>query len=286
MARIIKDIAVNATKLYKRNASKNTFFGIELNPADSETLLDAIEVSLERTDLSTAIDYLENQEEIAKANHKKQQEFDADFEKQSAKLKEEMVEAMAAFNHKLELQELDLARKHELQEKAMAHNEAIFVADSAFTKEYLSAELANAKMISDADITAKTARFTAELAEAKSLAASAQATADTIAEAKIAKAKAESEILYSYDITVLTKKVKTEVSDRYDALLAIANKYEANQELLAVITADKEYFKNFSVDRVERSEDVTDALIEKLNKGEKAVTVNVTEVKKGKKNQE
>ncbi len=286
MSILIKNIAKQANRNYQNLATPNTFFGIELGKLDNEALANAIENAIKYSDMLNALIYIENQEEIDKANAKKQAEFNEKSEKEAKKFHEEITEAKAAFDHKLALQELELARSHELQTKAMAHNEAIFVADSAFTKEFISKELANAKMISDADIATKTARFTAELAEAKALADSAQSHADTIAAAQIAKAKAESEILYSYDITVLTKKVKTEVSDRYDALLAIANKFEGLEELLAVIKEDKEYFKNFSVERVERSEDVTDALIEKLNKGEKAVTVNVSEIKKCKKNQE
>lgn len=286
MSKIINSIVTGTIKNYSRTAPKNTFFGIKLDNVDKETLTDALVNALDYSKLADFEHFVQNETEIKDKQNKNITEVEESLAKKQAKFAEEMTEAKAAFDHKLALQELDLQRAHELQSKAMAHNEAIFVADSAFTKEFISKELANAKMISDADISTKTARFTAELGEAKSLAASAQSHADTVAAAQIAKAKAESEILYSYDITVLTKKVKTEVSDRYDALLAIANKFEGMEELLAVITADKEYFKNFSVERVERSEDVTDALIEKLNKGEKAVTINMTEIKKAKKSQE
>jgi len=258
---------------------------MNLQQVNKDELIDSLEASLNASGLRGYIDFVKNRDESMeqfKTHLREQEEL---LKKKADAFTQEVVEARAAFDHKLELDRIDFERAQELKKLEMEHNEKMFVADSKFTKEFIENELNNAATIHDSELEQQKAAFESELLAAKALMESEIENARTIAQAEIVKTKAEAEILYTYDATILAKKMQTEVSDKYDELLEIANKYDAAQELIARIEADKEYFKSFSEARVERSEDVTDALIGKLPTKECApVTVNVSEVKKAKKN--
>lgn len=296
MSKIASTIAKEIVSNYSANATLPTFFGIELGKIDKDTLEYSVKRAINMSDLNKVEEFEDRAEELNQELVKKQEELDEFLAKKQAAFELEMTEAKAAFDHALALKETEFARAQEIKNLSMEHTEKLFVTESGFTKEFLATEMANARKIhdseiatlkakNDADIATQTAKFAQELTAAQELAQSQIAHNKAIADAEIEKAKQESSIKYTYDRSVLEQLVKSEVATRYDELLKIAYAYESRELLLAKLEEDKEYFKNFSTERVERSENVTDLLIEKIKTSEcKPVVVNVTEVKKGKKN--
>lgn len=278
---IIKSIVAEVIAGYKYHASPKTFFGINLRQLDEEQLTYELRDAVNFSSLKDYEDFIDERAELEAKLEEREDEAAKEIEKKKLAFEQEIIEAKAAFDHNLGLKTVAFEREQELKKLEMEHNEQLFVTDSKFTKAFIEAELLNARKAHDAEIEAQKSAFAAELKAATETMEAEVAHVKTIAQAEIDKARAESEILYTYDATILAKKMQSEISDRYDALVQIASKYEAMEELIARIEADKAYFQSFAEARVNRSEDVTDALVDTLKtKAATPVTVNVSECKK------
>lgn len=285
MSTLVKDIATSTIQNYSYEVKPRTFFGMKLDKIDKDILIDALKNALRNSKIQNYEDFLENQAKIEAELAGKEKEFIADIQKRTAAFEQEMKEAKEAFDHDLKLKELSFDRESELRKLAMAHDEQLFISESKFTKEIIEKELINERMKHNSELENQKAQFEQELKIANESMQKELTHAKAIADAEIKKAKVESEILYTYDATVLAKKMRTEVTKKYEELLEIAHKYAAAQELISRLEEDKAYFQTFAEARVDRSEDVTDSIIDKLSSKTPApVTVNVTEIKKSKKN--
>ena len=288
MSKALKKLATSVASTYVRKAPKS-FFKPKI---DTDLLEDIIVDEIDRKlPYSLAIQVMEWDDEFQDKFAKEQEEQTVALAKKTEAFDTELTEARAEFQHGLQLEKLAFDREVELKKWAMTHEEAVFVQDSKYTKEIVDKELANAKAIQEQEIATVSAKFAAELQSATELAASNATHAKTISDAAIAKAKAEANILYAYDSVVLEKRIKTEVADKYDELLALVVKCQTKEaslnDLVERLTADKSYFQSFSEARVDRSENVTDKLVDKINcKESPAIVQNFTEVKKEKKSKD